>query len=106
LTPDEIAFVIDDSELHIPTFSPVCSRCRHEFARPHRACAAFPDGIPMRIWLGKNDHSKSYRGDHGIRFAPLRPEDIETLKALPEERPIPTGQSIAELTEQRRRVAS
>ena len=103
---DEIAFVIDDSELHIPTFSSVCGRCRHKNARPPRTCAAFPDGIPMRIWLGENDHTKSYRGDHGIRFSPLRSEDIETMHALVEERPIPSGVSIAELTERRRRVAS
>ena len=43
---DEIAFVIDDSELHIPTYSPICSRCRHENLSPIRTCAAFPDGIP------------------------------------------------------------
>src|SRR5215212_4515424 len=103
---DEIVFTIDDSDLHIPTFSYVCSRCRHEFARTHRACAAFPDGIPMKIWLGQNDHTKSFRGDHGIRFAPLRPEDVDTLRAVAQEKPIPSGISIAELTEQRRRVAS
>lgn len=103
---EEIAFVIDDSELHIPTFSSVCSRCRHKIARPHRTCTAFPDGIPMKIWLGQNDHTRSYRGDHGIRFAQLRPEDIETLRELAQERPIPSGVSVAELTERRQRVAS
>ncbi len=31
-------------------------------------CAAFLDGIPDEIWMGKNDHSQSFPGDHGIQF--------------------------------------
>jgi hypothetical protein len=32
-------------------------------------CEAFPDGIPDAIAEGF-DHSKPYRGDHGIRYEP------------------------------------
>jgi hypothetical protein len=103
---DEIAYVIDDTELHIPGFSPICSRCRHEILRPHRTCAAFPDGIPMRIWLGEHDHQRPYRGDRGIRFSPHQPEDLDTLDAIAHREISAKGVSIAELTEQRRRVAS
>ena len=72
-----------------PAFSPVCTRCRHlerDYARRVSAtgpgrCAAFPDGIPLAIWLGQNDHRQSYPGDHGIQFAPMTEADIEALKA-------------------------
>lgn len=106
---DEIGFVIDDSEIHIPGFSPICDGCRHRILHPHRTCAAFPNGIPMRIWLGERDHHRTYRGDQGIRFSPLRPEDIDTLDAIVDRElsiKDTKGASIAELTERRRRVAS
>jgi len=36
-------------------------------------CRAFQFGegaIPREIWLGENDHTKPFPGDHGIRFTP------------------------------------
>ena len=97
---------IDDREVHIPVISKVCDYCRHRVLNPHRTCSAFPNGIPMRIWKGEHDHRRPYRGDHGIRFSSLRPEDIESIEAVASgERPAP-GVSIAELTERRQRVAS
>jgi hypothetical protein len=50
--------------------SKVCSKCKHyniEDIETH-TCKAFPDGIPRDIWLGENDHTKLYPGDHGILF--------------------------------------
>ena len=44
-----------------------CNRCRF-VADDGRDCRAFPQGIPIAILSGKFDHSKPYRGDHGIRF--------------------------------------
>ena len=63
-------------------FSPVCNGCRH-LVRDYRQrrCAAFPDGIPLEIWLGEHDHRRPYPGDNGIQFAELTREDIEALKA-------------------------
>ena len=52
----------------IPIFSPVCSYCRHLSNKPDRKCKAFPDGIPMMIWLGRHKHNSPYPGDNGIRF--------------------------------------
>jgi hypothetical protein len=71
----------------IPYFSPICSRCRHQWmtVEKRRTCAAFPDGIPLEIWLGDNDHRQSYPGDHGIQFAPMTEADIEALNARAEE---------------------
>lgn len=63
---------IDDSELDIVHFSPVCLRCRHfifdEKDVYKHVCDAFPDGIPDEIWRGDNDHKKPYPGDHGIQY--------------------------------------
>jgi hypothetical protein len=49
-------------------FSPVCTYCEHLTSVIERKCEAFPDGIPREIWLGKNNHQKPYKGDHGIQF--------------------------------------
>jgi len=67
---------MDDSEFDY-WFSDVCSHCKHydvENSKPEsngNVCKAFPEGIPDEIWLGKNDHTKPYEGDHGILFDPL-----------------------------------
>lgn len=61
----------DDRTLFISRFSSVCSRCQHLNLDPSAttpACKAFPNGIPNEIWSGKNDHTKPYPNDKGIRF--------------------------------------
>jgi hypothetical protein len=65
-------FTLDDSR-SLPTFSEVCALCKH-FADGDplvRRCAAFPDGIPLPIWTGEDNHRSPYPGDHGIQFEPL-----------------------------------
>ncbi len=67
--------IIESDE--ISSISCICSSCKH-WIPGLRECAAFPDGIPLVIWTGENDHRKAYRGDHGIRFeARKRAEDAE-----------------------------
>jgi len=31
-------------------------------------CKAFPKGIPEKIFVGRWDHTKSFKGDNGILF--------------------------------------
>ena len=59
---------IDDSELYLPLVSDVCSHCAHWFVEPGAKCKAFPNGIPVEIWEGRNKHTEPYEGDHGIQF--------------------------------------
>lgn len=49
-------------------FKTQCRMCRHIYSVMARTCSAFPQGIPDDIWLNRFDHTKTYPGDHGIRF--------------------------------------
>jgi hypothetical protein len=57
---------------NIPMYSPVCTYCKHFIIEAgKRSCKAFPDGIPLEIWLGLNRHVNSYPGDRNIQFERL-----------------------------------
>ena len=62
----------DDRSISVPFFSEVCSRCANKHEGVDRTCKAFPQGIPMVIWLEKNNHKKPYPGDMGITFEPVK----------------------------------
>ena len=52
-----------DKGLEIQAISSVCVYCKSLLKYgADRKCKAFPDGIPMAIWLGGNKHTKKYPG--------------------------------------------
>jgi len=57
-----------------PVFSDVCTYCKHLRDIVDRTCEAFPEGIPMPIWMGEHTHQTPYEGDHGIQFEDKRTE--------------------------------
>lgn len=68
-------FVLDDSEIHYGFFSEVCTFCRHLIGP--RRCEAFPEEIPLEIWLGDDYHREPHPGDHGIQFEPVQEGDLD-----------------------------
>jgi len=55
--------ILDDREVNIPIVSRVCTFCEYlDTSKGKRICKAFPKGIPMEIWLGKNKHLKPIKG--------------------------------------------
>jgi hypothetical protein len=60
---------LDDRPLQF-ILSRICIDCKH-FKPPttsKRTCDVFPEGIPVEIWEGRNNHKEPYEGDHGIQF--------------------------------------
>lgn len=50
----------------------LCSRFHSENLDLDRyVCDAFPGGIPGKILTGDVDHSKPYKGDHGLQYLPI-----------------------------------
>ena len=43
-------------------------------------CKAFPKRIPEDILVGRNDHSKPFPGDNGIRFEPIKVQKKEKVR--------------------------
>lgn len=67
-----------DTEFAVPVYSPVCTFSRHlRTGGPQPTCNAFPEGIPMQIWRGDNQHRTPYPGDHSMRFEPAIPAEGE-----------------------------
>lgn len=44
----------------------ICTECKHY--RGDMKCKAFPDQIPIEVFVGEFDHHEEHRDDHGIQF--------------------------------------
>ena len=60
--------ILDDSSLYKVIYSPVCAKCSNLTDGPGHKCKAYDERIPDEIWDGKNKHTASYTGDHGILY--------------------------------------
>lgn len=57
--------------------APECLRCAHFDNSPNAtklSCAAFPDGIPERVYMSEVLHHEHLPGDHGLLFTPRATE--------------------------------
>ncbi len=66
------ADAIRHSPFGVPALSPVCALCKHLTDLAAHRCDAFPDEIPLEIWIGDNPHTEPFPGDNGIRFERTR----------------------------------
>ncbi len=57
-----------DLNHHHRAFSPVCSYCTRLLDIGLHKCGAFPRGIPLEIWAGRNSHVEPYDDDGGLLF--------------------------------------
>jgi len=67
--------LLNDELIYLGFVSKICSKCKNQNPNSFDldkhiigTCKAFPKGIPDTIWIGKNNHKKPYKGDHGIQF--------------------------------------
>jgi hypothetical protein len=47
-----------------------CIICKHY--RGAKTCDAYKTAIPDEIYIDGFDHTKPFKGDHGIRFEPIK----------------------------------
>src|SRR5665811_781439 len=62
---------------------PQCFFCKHYMKPKNKSytCEAFEGYIPAEILSNEFDHTKSYKGDHGLRYDDI--ENIENVEAKP-----------------------
>ena len=53
---------------YVTVSTPICSNCEYRDDESVFRCLAFPKGIPLAISMNEADHTKPYKGDHGIQF--------------------------------------
>lgn len=51
-----------------------CASCTHY--KGGLTCSAYKKKIPTKILTGVHDHQKPHKGDNGIRFEPIKDDDV------------------------------
>jgi len=52
---------------------------------PVSRCEAFPDGIPLEIFVNGFDHRREFPGDNGLRFVPISDSaEVEAMAMIAE----------------------
>lgn len=68
--------------------TPTCARFVSPFSPANtvgvKSCAAFPAGIPERVWNNELDHRQPIDGDHGLRWEANPGYDFPTYAFAPE----------------------
>lgn len=58
---EALEHLIFDKDHEVSPISEVCDHCRHLFdPGVDRECLAFPDGIPLDIWMGYDQHTEPH----------------------------------------------
>lgn len=68
------------------TITPQCINCIHFRQDAPLTCEAFPNGIPMVIFLNEFDHRRPWPGDGNLRYIPITPakHPMQGMEADPE----------------------
>jgi hypothetical protein len=100
-------FELNERSDDLPIYSPVCFPCRHlditDIAA--RRCRAFPEGIPIAVWIGKHDHRTPFPGDRGVQFEAPTVSDVAALRVQLEQAEREREDALADRRARRRGAA-
>ena len=56
----------------------MCQSCARRLPKSgyRPTCEAFPEGIPLTLYLGQVSHTSPVDGDHGLRWVPKKGFDF------------------------------
>ncbi|GEM_PF-2746230 len=77
-------YAMSDENTHAPNdslgdfqLSGQCWFCIHHFTGTWGACSAFPNGIPIDVYVGQRSHKTPIEGDNGIQFRLINDRTVQ-----------------------------